>query len=378
MRQHPLLFAAAPWFCDLGLRDAVGIANNFADGAGMLPGHLPLVAIRTYDWRARIAVPPSILRGSSPLGRASLSLCFMESVLDRLDIPLTDTLIPSSFGCDTWVFRTEGEREYLNSLLSWTRGDPVLEADRLWRNQLTATNDAMSWTSAILPPNFRRMKRSSIPFFKYTVRFERRIRADTGYFLAYQMLEAGEVAQSHYANRYQRLPSWWGNFEVCQGFWSELGPILTYVGSHLSDPRHGPWVVFLTEWCVKVAANLRWEAYDCWRLWFLPPKLVELMRLLDYSIPLGGVDSDIEVHSLLDKVTQVEWENVPAFNFSRSFAKRRPSFSPGRSHSAAGDFVWFNAWTSSFCSASEAQLSRQHSKQITVPESLPDPRAGSV
>ena len=236
----------------------------------------------------------------------------------------------------------------------------------------------MSWTRAILPRDFRRMKHSGIPFFKNTVRFERRMRADTGYFLAYQMLEAGEIARAHYANRYQRLPSWWGNFEVCQGFWSELGPILTYFGSHLNDPRHGLWVVFLTEWCVKVAANLLWEAYDCWRLWFLPPKLVELMRLLDYSIPLGGVDSDIEVHSLLDKITQDEWDNVPAFNSSRSFTKRRPSFSPGRSHSAAGDFAWFNAWTSSFCSASEAQLSRQHGKQIDIPDTHPDPRAESV
>ena len=102
------------------------------------------------------------------------------------------------------------------------------------------------------------------------------------------------------------------------------------------------------------------------------------MRLLYYSIPLGGVDSDIALHSLLDKITQVELDNVPAFNSSRSFTKRRPSFSPGRRYSAAGDFVWFNAWKSSFCSPSEAQLSRQHGRQISIPDTLPDPRAESV
>ena len=61
------------------------------------------------------------------------------------------------------------------------------------------------------------------------------------------MLEAGGISRSHYANRYQRLPSWWGRFDVCQGFWAEIGPIIIYFGRHLSDPRHGLWVVFLTE-----------------------------------------------------------------------------------------------------------------------------------
>ena len=32
--------------------------------------------------------------------------------------------------------------------------------------------------------------------------------------------------------------------------------MLTYYGRYLGDPRHGLWVVFLTEWCIKVAAML--------------------------------------------------------------------------------------------------------------------------
>ena len=60
MREHPLLFATALWFCHFGVCDTVSIENEFADGSGMLPGYLPLVAIHSYDWRARIAIPPSI------------------------------------------------------------------------------------------------------------------------------------------------------------------------------------------------------------------------------------------------------------------------------------------------------------------------------
>lgn len=55
----------------------------------------------------------------------------MEAVIDGLEILLTDSLIPISFGCDTCRFRTEVEREYLDCLLSWTRDDPVREASRL-------------------------------------------------------------------------------------------------------------------------------------------------------------------------------------------------------------------------------------------------------
>ena len=264
MRDYPLLYATAPWFSALKVRDVDNIECNFADGAGMLPGPLPLRAISSYDWRARIATPPSILRLSSSRGRQGLSLRFMEAVLNRLNLFLSDALIPASFGCDTWKFRTDGERDYLDNLLTWSRGDPVVEADCLWHGRLMVTNDALSWTRPILLLNFRRTKCGNIPFFQHTVRFESKMRSGTGYFLAYQMVGAGEIARSHYTNRYQQRPSWWGQFEVCQGFWAELGPILTYFGSHLNDPRHELWVVFLKEWCVKVAATLLWEAYDCW------------------------------------------------------------------------------------------------------------------
>ena len=204
----------APWFCNLGVRDPVSIENKFADGAGMLPGHLPLMAIHSYDWRSRIAIPPSILRGSSSQGRHALSARFMSTVCDRLELPLTDGLIPASYFCDTWQYRTGGERSYLDSMIIWTAGDPIREANRLWHNQRTATNQAMFWTQPIIPGNFRHLKRDKLPFFQCTGRAERRLRSDTGYFIAYHMLEAREIARDHYTNRYQKIPSWWGQFEV--------------------------------------------------------------------------------------------------------------------------------------------------------------------
>ncbi|CDF36187.1 unnamed protein product [Chondrus crispus] len=258
-------------------------------------------------------------------------------------------------------------------------GDPVREADRRWHDQHIVSNDAIFWTQPLIPENFRHLKRGNLSFLNHTVRLERRLRSETGYFVAYQMVEAREIARVHYANRYQPIPLWWGRYEVCQGFWSEFGPVFTYFGSYLQNRRHGLWVVFLTEWCVKVAATLIWEAYDCWRLWFLPPKLVDLMRSLDYTVPLGGADVDLELHTLLDRIDTVDWDSISCRDSSRSFSHRRASFSPGRSHQAAGDYAWFNPWSGSLCSAAEAQLSRRFGNQIPLPSddllTTTDPRA---
>ena len=131
------------------------------------------------------------------------------------------------------------------------------------------------------------------------------------------------------------------------------------------------WVVFLTEWCTKVAMTLLWETYDCWRLWNLPPQLISLMRRLDYSVPIGGADADAELHSLLDKIENVDWDSVPRQNSSRSFIRQRPSFSAGRSHRGAGDYAGFNTWTGSQCSCEEARLSRQYGSQTPVPVEMP-------
>lgn len=57
-----------------------------------------------------MAVPTSILPNKLFQSRTNLTFRFMEAVLDRLKIPPTDSFILISFDCDTWMFRTEGER----------------------------------------------------------------------------------------------------------------------------------------------------------------------------------------------------------------------------------------------------------------------------
>lgn len=105
----------------------------------MLRDHVALATIRSYDWQTLIVFPPYILHGNFFQSRNYLSLRFMEAVLDRLEIPLTDSLIPLSFVCDMCGFRIEGEREYVDCLLSWTQ---EILCVRLLRNASRAPSPA--------------------------------------------------------------------------------------------------------------------------------------------------------------------------------------------------------------------------------------------
>ena len=79
-------------------------------------------------------------------------------------------------------------------MINWTAGDPVRGENCFWYNQRTSTKQAMFWTQPIIPENFRHLKRGNLSFFQCTIRAERRPRSDTGYFIAYHMLEAQEIA----------------------------------------------------------------------------------------------------------------------------------------------------------------------------------------
>ncbi|CDF38655.1 unnamed protein product [Chondrus crispus] len=106
------------------------------------------------------------------------------------------------------------------------------------------------------------------------------------------------------------------------------------------------------------------------------------MKLLDFTVPLGGADVDSEVHLLLDKIESVNWDAIPRQNSSRSVTHQRLSFSPGRTRCAAGDLAWFNPWSGSLSSAAKAQLSRRFGNQIPLPVTelvIPtDPRVSNI
>lgn len=90
----------------------------------------------------------------------------------------------------------------------------------------------------------------------------------------------------------------------------------------------------------------------------MPPALIELMKRLDYSVPLGSTHNNVEVHNLLLKIEDVNWNLLPIHNFSRDTANTLPSLSPGRNSTVAGDYVWIDPTKQRRCSRDEAGVGR--------------------
>lgn len=160
-----------------------GHPSYFVNAIGMLPGNLPMQAISSFEWRSRIYIPLSILCHTGPRSRSEFSVRFTNTVLDRLKSPRSKAFIPQSYICDTWTYRTQGERCYLNSLAALSHRYIVEESTSLWRGQLTVDHESMSWNQVILRENFRDIKRSIISPLRHTARFERWLRSKTRYFL---------------------------------------------------------------------------------------------------------------------------------------------------------------------------------------------------
>lgn len=363
---YPKIFQAAPWFCPLGVKDMGFLQDWYADDAGFLPGGVSLAAVRSADWRRRLAISPTSCRRERSESVASAHNRFFQAVLRRLALSTSQFPIPPGYRFDTWEYRTPMEREYGYHLARFGGPDryPSEEADARWRGYFAVSQDAIFWTSSVLRLDFRFIKRCCLPFYKTTVRYERRIRSATGHLIPYQMIEAAEVAAAQYRSRYVPIPTHFARVEVCQGMWVEMGPVMTYLGLSLLDPYHGLWCVFYTEWAIQVSAFLLWDVYDTWRLWYIPPKLREYILDLDLTVPLGDAATAEELQGLVRVIAAIDWDNVSRENSTRPLrpSGRRPNVSPGRNNPNHGDWVWYDPWAGSFCSQETAKASRHQAR----------------
>ena len=195
---------------------------------------------------------------------------FVRLVYQRVRRTIGMTCVPQSLGFDIWIARTEGEAHgylYPLSLLDFPA----------WRNRLDVDISALCWEQPILRFEFRYISKYDPVRSGFTefVRFERRSRSQTGYLVPNQMIEIDRVSVRARASRYVVVPGHWREVESPpEGFFFELSPAKTYLGTHLiNDPFSGVWVIVYSEWTARFGAHVLWEVYDGYRLWFVPPKM---------------------------------------------------------------------------------------------------------
>ena len=119
------------------------------------------------------------------------------------------------------------------------------------------------------------------------------------------MVEAERIHRNHYPSRYVVFTKVWESLEMPRGCLVELPPAITYLGSLLiADPRSGVWVVVIMEWVARVAAFILWEAYDIFRLWYIPPAICGYAKKLDLSFALGSRENANEFLRMVAKVDE--------------------------------------------------------------------------
>ena len=349
--EDPALHSRAPWFSEEDLFEANDILSYWVDSVRMLPGGIPSAALTTEDWRRRLALPDRALLRVGQESVADARVRLVRLVCDRFAATFDEyETFPSSWEMDTWTPRCSSEYEYARELVEldyreWPRGGPYV------------LSRAMLFQSPTLPEGFRTISRTGSGFWE-SIRMERSNRNRYGFLIPHQCREVAAIRADEMARRWPRVPTWFEEYEVPQGCLAELPAAVTYVGTWLDERRDSPyWTVFLTEWCVTVAKNLLWDAYDRMYLWFISARVFDGIEYLvnngAMDLPLGGQANANEALELARLSRSQDWDNVPRGNNHRT-PPPCARHSPGR-EVLAGDFVFVDAATRTRITQREAQ-----------------------
>ena len=346
-RQRVGLFATAPWFCPNGLDDEELMEHYYV--AGVTPDGLPRRALNSRDWRYHCYLPDRAVVRRRVHGR----LQSIEEARRALTTRIYQRLarmggtypIPPEYGFDTWTFRCPWEAQYGQMLAN------VLQRADDWRGHFVPSNEHLAFPRPYLVSDFRYLGRftadDSSANYRRLVRWERFQRARTGYLIPYQMLEADNILDAEKAERYVKMPGMWHDWEVPKGLWVELPPVLTYAWSRLlNDPASGVWPVLYAEWCAVVACAWLWEAYDTFRLFWLPGMLIANIRRLNLNRVLGSPCNGRDLSHLLGIVERAKWADVPAEQRLRVHPVREGvvDFAVTGRDDAGGDWLCYDPW----------------------------------
>lgn len=166
-------------------------------------------ALLKLDWRLQFVVSPSDLLMPPNESRFPAIGRFMNVICDRLEIPASTSMNTSECSADTWQVCTEVEALYLDEMMHWGDGDPIGKADALWSAYEGFSQNGIVWQKPLVPVGYKKLKRKNKQFFARKLRFERMFRSDTGFFVAYRILETGTLNSGALATCYVRVFSRW-------------------------------------------------------------------------------------------------------------------------------------------------------------------------
>ena len=225
----PALYGAAPWFDKTAVLDGT-IVPRYASN-GFLPGGIPLSAMGTESWRRQFCCYDNDLRVGHGRTVAGVRVDFAKAAYAGLNRFLTFTPLPEDLRADAFLYRTQGEIEYVNNIDRISAA--LLEG---WRGELMVSNRAMLFTKPCVKAEFRYFRKNSA-YWKVQVRDERRFRSTYGMAVPYQSMTHHHLRPNSRDNGWVSLVKNWGRVEVPRGCFVELPPCFSYVWSEMhNDP----------------------------------------------------------------------------------------------------------------------------------------------
>ncbi|CAN8076099.1 unnamed protein product [Agarophyton chilense] len=293
------LFAQAPWFDPVALRDDA--LTNRHVFSGYLPDGLPYGAIRSHDWLTHWALSDTAIARYTNERMNEARILFTNLIYQRLHRFTSTVVHTGDWNLDPWMARTNGEGySYIESLYEVDVNE--------WRGFGDVRNAVLCYRRPLLRADFCSVQKREIPYWDYPLR-ERRTRYRLGYLIPYRMIEIDQSKRNACVGRYVALPEHWAEIESPCGCPVELSPSITYIGSKLiNDPFLAYWTVVFSKFIAKMAAYILWDAYDT------------------YRVCIG-------------------WHGDPLEPSARGTKVRHRDHSPRRTANA-GYFVWYNPWNS--------------------------------
>ncbi len=339
-RDNLELWGAAPWLD----RDAIDIdwlMESYADDDECLPGSIPLSALGSFSWRRQYSISDADLH--VPVSRTLKGVRgdFAYQVYTSLEKLLTFQDIPDDLRCDLFAYRTRGEIGYCRAASQLT--DAQLES---WRNRCEPDQAALLYDRPQLVREFRYLRKDS-EYWTESIRNERRVRASLDLIIPHHCATQATMRYNRRLMAFCQATDLWKLVEVPRGCRAELPATFAYKMEELLDPSSGWWMVAFNGFAAKVAAFVIQDAYDKFRLWALPPRMIRIIRGLDLSRVLGTEDNQAELRGMLDIIEGTRFEELPSSWTSRGGNlrgnRRTAGLCLGRRGGGA-DFVYYDPW----------------------------------
>lgn len=203
--------------------------------------------------------------------------------------------------------------------------------------------DAICFWKASLHTPFRYETHEVLNYWETAVSFKGRAVYTLGRFVTAHFRRGNNLTETARDCPLCRIPPFYKLLKTLQWFHFEMETLFSYQRALIEDVQSGLWVFAMTEHMLCVMASLLYKVYDDYRLWLVPPDIIQFTRKLGMAMQscLGSTRNDNEVHELMYFLVNTQLDILDASWRCRS--DKHTEYHRGRVGGGA-DFVYYDSF----------------------------------